>query len=88
MQKEELLHLHMLMVHIKKYFEHISGESVTTQRYEALDVSPVHIHKNKKLHKDALLILGDEIVSQVQSQKTPMVDYSSEMLVETVAIEH
>jgi len=87
-QKEELLHLHMLMVHIKKYFEHISGEPVTTERYDALYVSPVHIHKNKKLHKDALLILGDEIVSQVRSHTTPVVDYSSEMLVETIAIEH
>lgn len=88
MQKEELLHLHMLMVHIKKYYEHISGETVPTERYEALDVSPVHIHKNKKLHKDALLVLGDEIVSQIRSHKTPIVEYSSDMVVETVAIEH
>ena len=88
MQKEELLHLHMLMVHIKKYYEYISDESVPTERYEVLDVSPVHIHKNKKSHKDALLILGDEIVSRIRSHKTPMVEYSSDMIVETAAIEH
>ena len=88
MQKEELLHLHMLMVHIKKYYEHISGESVPTDRYDALDVSPVHIHKNKKSHKDALLMLGDEVVSQIRSHKAPMVEYSSEMVAEIAAIEH
>lgn len=88
MQKEELLHLHMLMVHIKKYYEHISGDIVSTERYDALDVSPVHIHKNKKSHKDALLILGEEIVSQIRSDETPIVEYSSDMVAETVAIEH
>lgn len=88
MQKEELLHLHMLMVHIKKYYEHISDDTVPTERYDTLDVSPVHIHKNKKSHKDALLVLGEEIVSHVRSHKTPIVEYSSDMVAESVAIEH
>ena len=49
MQKEELLHLHMLMVHIKKFYESTTGESIDTSRYVGLEVSPVHIHKNKKI---------------------------------------
>jgi len=44
-QKEELLHLHMLMVHIKKFYETTTGESIETSRYVGLEVSPVHIHK-------------------------------------------
>jgi hypothetical protein len=27
-QKEELLHLHMLMIHIKKYYEGITNEEI------------------------------------------------------------
>ncbi|HJJ32301.1 MAG TPA: UPF0058 family protein [Methanocorpusculum sp.] len=67
MQKEELLHLHMLMVQIKKYYEFVSNKSVPTEEYDALSISPMHIHKNKNLHRTALLTLGNEIVSQMKA---------------------
>jgi len=75
-QKNELLHLHMLMFHIKMYFEGITKNEILTERYKSLETSPLHIHKDKKVHKDALLTLGDEIVSYIHSQKPPMVNYS------------
>ncbi len=67
MQKEELLHLHMLMVQVKKYYESVSGKSVHTAEYDALQISPIHIHKNKNLHRVALLTLGNEIVAEMNS---------------------
>ena len=67
MQKEELLHLHMLMVQIKKYYESVSGNSVPTDEYDALSISPIHIHKNKNVHRVALLTLGSEIVAQMKA---------------------
>lgn len=66
MQKEELLHLHMLMVQIKKYYESISGNTVTTTEYDAMQISPIHIHKNKNLHRQALLTLGSCIVTEMK----------------------
>jgi hypothetical protein len=91
-QKEELLHLHMLMIHIKKYYEGISHEEVHTDRYNSLEISPVHIHKDKKAHKDALLTLGDEIVSHIHHQQIhqqiPVVNYSSDTASVKVAAEH
>ncbi len=78
MQKEELLHLHMLMVHIKKYYETTTGEAVDTSRYVGLEVSPVHIHKNKKSHKEALLVLGEEIVGSMRDQKRHVFDVTPE----------
>ncbi len=87
-QKEELLHLHMLMVHIKKFYETTTGESVDTSRYVGLEVSPVHIHKNKKSHKEALLVLGEEIVGSMRDQKRQVFDMAAEPLPETVAVEH
>ncbi len=88
MQKEELLHLHMLMIHIKKYYEGISHEEIHTSRYSSLEISPVHIHKDKKAHKDALLTLGDEIVSHIHGQQLPVVTYSSDTASHKVAAEH
>jgi hypothetical protein len=87
-QKEELLHLHMLMIHIKKYYEGITNEEIQTDRYASLEISPVHIHKDKKAHKDALLTLGDEIVSHIHGKTLPVVNYSSDAASPRVAAEH
>lgn len=69
MQKEELIHMHMLMVQVKKYYESVTGNTVNTDEYEALSISPIHIHKNKNLHRIALLTLGNEIVAEMKSHK-------------------
>lgn len=83
-QKEELLHLHMLMIHIKKYSENITNQEIPTKRYDSLEISPVHIHKNKKCHKEAILALGDEIVTHLQSRNHPL---SVEMVPEKALVE-
>ncbi|MDO9036636.1 MAG: UPF0058 family protein [Methanoregula sp.] len=88
MQKEELLHLHMLMIHIKKYYEGISNENIKTDRYSSLEISPVHIHRDKNAHKNALLTLGDEIVSHIHGRPLPVVTYSSESALQKVSAEN
>ena len=89
MQKEELLHLHMLMFHIKMYFEGITKDEIRTERYNSLEITPVHIHKDKKAHKDALLTLGDEIVFHIIGQTLPVVNCSHETAsLPLVAAEH
>lgn len=92
MQKEELLHLHMLMVHIRKYYENTTNEEIETERYNALDISPVHIHKDKKAHKDALLTLGDEIITHINGHHpVHVVNYSPETATaptQQAAVEH
>ena len=88
MQKEELLHLHMLMIHIKKYCENITNDEIHSERYSSLEVFPGHIHKDKKAHKDALLTLGDEIVTHIHEQSGPVVNHFSDTPVTRVATGH
>jgi hypothetical protein len=77
------------MIHIKKYYEGVTSEEIETERYNSLEISPVHIHKDKKAHKDALLTLGDEIVSHIHGQQAlPVVNYSSDTASTKVAAEH
>jgi len=79
----------MLMIHIKKYYEGVNNEEIQTDRYNSLEISPVHIHKDKKAHKDALLTLGDEIVTHIHHRPPlPVVNYSSETASVKVAAEH
>jgi len=78
----------MLMIHIKKYYETITNQEIPTKRYNSLEISPVHIHKNKKCHKDAILALGEEIVTHLRNTQIVRVGYSSEATSEKVAAEH
>ncbi len=74
----------MLMVHIKKFYEDMSCDEIQTGRYDSLEISPVHIHKNKKCHKDALLTLGDEVVGHIRGSRQVMVEY----MPAEIAVEH
>jgi hypothetical protein len=78
----------MLMIHIKKYYEGITNNEIPTNRYSSLAISPVHIHKDKKAHKEALLVLGDEIVSHIHGHRMPVVTYSSQAASMRAAAEH
>jgi len=88
-QKEELLHLHMLMFHIRMYFESVACCEIRTERYDSLAISPFHIHKGKRAHSDAVLTLAAEIVSSIHDSR-PVVAYTSPgtALVPTVVGEH
>ncbi|MBN2733986.1 MAG: UPF0058 family protein [Methanomicrobiaceae archaeon] len=88
MQKEELLHLHMLLVQVKKYYESIDKDEIITDKYDRLNISPVHIHKNKICHKEAILTLGGELVGYIHHEHVPAVDYASGTGSEEVAVEN
>ena len=88
MQKEELLHLHMLFVHVKKYYETATSEEVPTERYDTLHISPVHIHKNKKSHKEAILVLGQEIVDHIRQQQNSSPMEFTDMVTHEIAVEN
>lgn len=86
MQKEELLHLHMLMIQIKKYYEHVNGTPIVTREYDELGITPLHIHKSKNVHCVALMTLGNEIVAKMR-ESVPALQ-SVEKKLEEVPAEH
>lgn len=66
----------MLLVHVKNYYESVNSEEIITENYNLLEISPVHIHKNKVCHKQAILTLGDELVQYIRQNQPSVVDYS------------
>lgn len=62
MHKEELIHLHTLLVQVKRFLEN-TGHCNNFQRYQSLHISPVHIHRSKAEHKKAIFVLGNELAS-------------------------
>ncbi len=78
----------MLLVHVRKYYENTTGEDVSTDQYNALHITPVHLHKNKVTHKKAILTLGNEIVQHIRTNHNPYVGYRADFSSGQVATEH
>jgi len=57
----------MLLVQVKKYFETVNSDEINTEHYSSMHISPVHIHKNKICHKEAIIALGDELLTYLKS---------------------
>ncbi len=74
MNKEELIQLHTLMVHIKDFLENNGKGDFDFSEYYDLEISPLHIHRNKNDHKNAVFILGKEISSIITDMQTKDID--------------
>ncbi len=84
MHKEELIHLHTLLVQVKRFFEN-TGHYNNFQRYQSLHISPVHIHRSKADHKKAIFVLGNElalIISDDELSGSGMVSVRMQELVD------
>ncbi|NQE46084.1 hypothetical protein C5S31_08700 [ANME-1 cluster archaeon GoMg2] len=62
MKKEELVHLHLLLAQLKKYCE-LEGMNCDFTRYNELEITPFQVHRSKDDHKQAVFVLGNELVS-------------------------
>lgn len=62
MEKEELIHLHMLLAQIKKYCEE-KGLNCDFSKYNELGISPYQVHRSKEEHKQAIFLLGTALAS-------------------------
>jgi len=59
LQKQDLIHLHSILVRIKYHLENNGVGEFTN--YQKLQISPLHIHRSKADHKYAIFILGSEL---------------------------
>ncbi|MCW3136588.1 MAG: UPF0058 family protein [Canidatus Methanoxibalbensis ujae] len=76
MKKEEIIHLHMLLVQLKEFCEK-NGLACDFVRYKSLDISPFQVHRSKEEHKQAIFVLLSELVSAAAKKSSVI---SPEML--------
>jgi hypothetical protein len=67
MKKEELMHLHILLVQFKNYCERNNFISSNLSKYEELDISPYQVHRSKEEHKQAIFVLATELVAALSA---------------------
>ncbi len=61
MYKDELIHLHQLLVYLMNFLVDNGVAKSYFDEYMSLDISPHHIQKRKMEHKHAVLILASGI---------------------------
>jgi len=64
MQKDELIYIHSVLAQVKR---HVEAERPGSDfgGYEALRISPVHVHRSKDDHRRAIFTLGEEIARAI-----------------------
>ncbi len=67
--KEELVHLHMLLFHVKKTFECCGLENEYFREYDMLNISPVQIFRQKNEHQEAIFKLCMGIMKAMGKEK-------------------
>ena len=72
MNKEELIHMHTLMVLIKNYLEQRGKGDFS--KYNSLHIGPTYVHKSKYEHKNAIFTLGKEILSAILDNSNMIVN--------------
>jgi hypothetical protein len=71
MEKEELIHLHMLLAQFKKYCED-KGLNCDFSKYNNLHISPLQVHRSKEEHKQAIFLLGTALASMAAMNNHPV----------------
>ncbi|PCR90584.1 UPF0058 family protein [Natrinema ejinorense] len=71
MRKQELLHMHALLLEIRSYLEQEDTLSTSAfAAYDAQSVYPTHIHCRKEAHEKAINCLLDDLIYSVQRHST------------------
>ncbi|GAA0241266.1 UPF0058 family protein [Haladaptatus pallidirubidus] len=65
MKKQELIHLHSLLIEVKDQYEAWNDETIKLQNYEDAGVYPTSIHRSKTAHRDSVFILTNEITEKM-----------------------
>lgn len=61
MEKEDLIYLHTVMIHVMRHLKSETN-SADFSKYEAMNISPSHVHRTKADHERAVFLLSEEIV--------------------------
>lgn len=65
MQKDELIQIHAVLVHVRRYLEQNNGGEAVFGEYDALQIAPHHLHRSKREHKLAVFTLSQNIASSI-----------------------
>jgi len=66
MRKQEFIHLHALLAEVSNDFENC-GRTIDLNSYTEQGVRPTSIHKSKTAHKNAVMLLANELTESLEA---------------------
>lgn len=75
MYKDELIHLHRLLIYLMKFLVDNGVSKSFFKDYTTLNISPHHIHRTKAEHKHAVFVLSWRI-SKVLAENSDIIPRS------------
>jgi hypothetical protein len=70
MNKEEIIQLHLFLLHLRNLIEPLHQNPNSYQSYEEHGIYPQHVNKSKKLHKQAVFELSKGIAESLSNEKS------------------
>lgn len=70
MRKQELIHLHGLLMEVARYYKQGDSFSIDLSEYESLETDPSSIHRNKAEHQAAVFALIEAITDDLHDKQT------------------
>ncbi|WP_458187803.1 UPF0058 family protein [Haladaptatus sp. NG-WS-4] len=68
MKKQELIHLHGLLVEVRNQYEVRNDQTADCEEYEATGVRPTSIHRSKTDHRDAVFKLAENLTDAMYEE--------------------
>lgn len=78
MRKQELVHVHGLLVEVAEHCEATDGTAAELPTYRSLETRPTSIHRSKSDHKDAVFALLDDVTSALHDEQSEAVSTSAD----------
>lgn len=70
MKKQELLHMHALLVEVADHVT-LTGAVTDIPAYQATGVRPTSLHRPKAAHEDAVMTLAHAITAEIGPEPRP-----------------
>lgn len=72
MNKLELIKIHLALYQVKEFLEQ-NQIACDLSKYSALNISPTHVHKSRKEHRKAILLLGKAISEALKKEHIQLI---------------
>jgi hypothetical protein len=69
MKKQELVHLHCLLVELRDEYDCRADRPSQCERYDDLTCRPTSVHRRKHEHEEAILVLGIELTAAIEANE-------------------
>lgn len=76
MKKQELIHLHGLLVEVRDQYERRNDGRLELSDYEDTGVHPTSIHHSKTAHMEAVFELADGLTDAMAADKTELTPHA------------